>query len=239
MMKLDILAFGAHPDDVELGAGGTLAKHVALGLKTGIIDLTRGELGTRGSVLERNEEAERASTILGNSIRENLDLPDGFFENNPQNQLKVIRKIRQYQPDIILCNAPYDRHPDHGKGGDLVADAAFYSGLTKIETELNGIPQKSWRPRLILHYIQFLPLQPTLALDITGYIDQKIESVLAFKSQFYNPNSKEPETIISSKGFLESVRYRAQDLGRVIGTEYAEGFILNRLIGLNDLNSIL
>jgi bacillithiol biosynthesis deacetylase BshB1 len=238
-MKLDILAFGAHPDDVELAAGGMLAKQASLGSKVGIIDLTRGELGTRGSVNERNIEALNAAKILGLSIRENLDFADGFFQNDTSHQLTVIKKIRQYRPDIIICNAPYDRHPDHGKGGDLVADAAFYSGLRKIETQFNGVEQSPWRPRLILHYIQFLPLEPTIVVDITGFMDKKLESVLSFKTQFFDPNSKEPETIISSKGFLESVKYRAQDLGRIIGTEYAEGFISRRVLGISRLDSLL
>ncbi len=218
-MKLDILAFGAHPDDVELGCGGTIAKEVTLGKKVGIIDLTRGELGTRGSVEIRNQEAAAAAKILGVSIRENLDMRDGFFVNDEAHQLKIIKMIRKYQPDIVLCNTIDDRHIDHGKGSKLVSDGCFLSGLVKIETELNGEKQGAWRPKLVYHYMQWNNITPDFVVDITGFNEKRIEAIVAYTSQFYNPNSEEPETPIASKNFLESLNYRAQDLGRLIGAE--------------------
>ena len=193
-MKVDLLAFGAHPDDVELGCSGTIAKEVSLGKKVGIIDLTRGELGTRGSVEIRNTESARASEILGVVVRENLDMRDGFFVNDEVHQLKVIQAIRKFQPDIVLCNAVTDRHIDHGKGSKLVSDACFLSGLIQIKTELNGEAQQAWRPKLVYHYIQWQTIEPDFAVDITGYMDKKMESVLAYSSQFYDPNSTEPDT---------------------------------------------
>jgi len=226
-IKLNILAFGAHPDDVELGAGGVLAKQKDLGSKIGIIDLTE--------VQQRYLESKNASEILGVSVRENLKLADGFFENNCENQLKVIMKIRQYKPDVVICNAPFDRHPDHGRAANLVTDAVFLSGLVKVETELNGQKQEAWRPRIVLQYIQFLPLEPTVLIDISNYMEKKLMAVKAYSSQFYNPNTTEPETVISKKGFLDSV----QDLGRIINTDYAEGFIVRRYIGVNSVNDII
>lgn len=238
-MKLDILAFGAHPDDVELGCSGTIAKEISLGKKVGIIDLTRGELGTRGSVEIRNSESARASQILGVSARENLDMRDGFFVNDEVHQLKIIQMIRKYQPEIVLCNAVEDRHIDHGKGSKLVSDACFLSGLRKIETSLNGKNQTAWRPKVVYHYIQWQNLQPDFVVDITGFIDVKMESILAYSSQFYNPNASEPESPITSKNFLDSVRYRAQDLGRIIGTDFAEGFTVERYLAVNSLSDLL
>jgi bacillithiol biosynthesis deacetylase BshB1 len=237
-MKLDILAFGAHPDDVELGCSGTIAKEVALGKKVGIIDLTRGELGTRGSVEIRNAESAKASEILGVIVRENLDMRDGFFVNDEAHQLKVIQAIRKFQPDIVLCNAIADRHIDHGKGSKLVSDACFLSGLIQIKTELNGEAQQAWRPKVVYHYIQWQTIEPDFAVDITGYMDKKMESVLAYGSQFYDPNSKEPVTPITSKNFLNSVIYRAQDLGRLVGVEYAEGFTVERYLTVNSLGDL-
>lgn len=237
-MKLDILAFGAHPDDVELGCSGTLAKEISLGKKVGIIDLTRGELGTRGSVEIRNSESAKASQILGVSIRENLDMRDGFFVNDEAHQLKIIQMIRKYQPEIVLCNAVEDRHIDHGKGSKLVSDACFLSGLRRIETQLNGENQMAWRPRVVYHYIQWKNIEPDFVVDITGFIDVKMESILAYSSQFYDPNSNEPESPISSKNFLDSVKYRAQDLGRIIGTEFAEGFTVERYLAVNSLGDL-
>jgi bacillithiol biosynthesis deacetylase BshB1 len=237
-MKLDILAFGAHPDDVELGCSGTIAKEVALGKKVGIIDLTRGELGTRGSVEIRNTESAKASEILGVIVRENLDMRDGFFVNDEAHQLKVIQAIRKFQPDIVLCNAIADRHIDHGKGSKLVSDACFLSGLIQIKTELNGEAQQAWRPKVVYHYIQWQTIEPDFAVDITGYMDKKMESVLAYGSQFYDPNSKEPVTPITSKNFLNSVIYRAQDLGRLVGVEYAEGFTVERYLTVNSLGDL-
>ena len=237
-MKLDILAFGAHPDDVELGCSGTIAKEVSLGKKVGIIDLTRGELGTRGSVEIRNAESARASEILGVVVRENLDMRDGFFLNDEAHQLKVIQAIRKFQPDIVLCNAVTDRHIDHGKGSKLVSDACFLSGLIQIKTELNGEAQQAWRPKLVYHYIQWQTIEPDFAVDISGFMDKKMDSVLAYGSQFYDPNSKEPVTPITSKNFLNSVIYRAQDLGRLVGVEYAEGFTVERYLTVNSLGDL-
>ena len=239
IQKIHLLAFGAHPDDVELSAAGTLLSHQAMGYKTGIIDLTEGELGTRGSVEDRRIEAAEASRILNLTIRENLGFADGFFANDKAHQMEVIRMIRKYQPDIVLCNASYDRHPDHGRGGNLVEEACFYAGLQKIKTQWNGVAQDCWRPRLVLKYIQFLPLEPDLIVDISPYLEQKIASVKAYASQFYKPGSSEPETIISSASFLESVRYRCQDLGRIIGTAAGEGFQMRRPPAIKDLNQII
>ena len=237
-MKLDILAFGAHPDDVELGCGGTIAKEISLGKKVGIIDLTRGELGTRGSVEIRNQEAAAAAKILGVSVRENLDMRDGFFVNDEAHQLEIIKKLRKYQPEIVICNAIDDRHIDHGKGSQLVSDACFLSGLMKIETEIEGIKQEAWRPKLVYHYVQWKNITPDFVVDITGFNEKRVEAVLAYSSQFYNPNSNEPETLIASKNFLESLNYRAQDLGRLIGTDYAEGFTVERYLAVNSLSDL-
>ncbi|HEU0136900.1 MAG TPA: bacillithiol biosynthesis deacetylase BshB1 [Flavobacterium sp.] len=237
-MKLDILAFGAHPDDVELGCGGTLAKEIASGRKVGIIDLTRGELGTRGSAEIRDYEAAAAAEILGVSIRENLNMRDGFFLNDEEHQLAIIRMIRKYRPEIVLCNAIDDRHIDHGKGSKLVSDACFLSGLRKVETHYDGKPQEAWRPKNVYHYIQWKNLKPDFVVDITGYNDKKVEAILAYSSQFYNPNASEPETPIATKNFLDSLSYRAQDLGRLIGTEYGEGFTAERPVAVNSLNDL-
>jgi len=237
-MKLDILAFGAHPDDVELGCSGTIAKEVSLGKKVGIIDLTRGELGTRGSVEIRNSESAKASEILGVVVRENLDMRDGFFVNDEAHQLKVIEMIRKYQPEIVLCNAITDRHIDHGKGSKLVSDACFLSGLRQIKTELNGEGQEAWRPKVVYHYIQWQNIEPDFVVDISGFMDKKMESVLAYGSQFYDPNSKEPVTPITSKTFLDSVKYRAEDLGRLVGVAYAEGFTTERYLAVNSLDNL-
>ena len=237
-MKLDILAFGAHPDDVELGCSGTIAKEVSLGKKVGIIDLTRGELGTRGSVEIRNSESAKASEILGVSVRENLDMRDGFFINDEAHQLKIIQMLRKYRPEIVLCNAIADRHIDHGKGSKLVSDACFLSGLVKIETELNGEKQQAWRPKVVYHYIQWQNIEPDFVVDISGFLDKKMESVLAYGSQFYDPNSKEPVSPITSKNFLDSVKYRAQDLGRLVGVDYAEGFTTERYLAVNSLGDL-
>lgn len=238
-MKLDILAFGAHPDDVELGCGATLAKEVAKGKKVGIIDLTRGELGTRGTAETRDAEAKAAAEILGVHVRENLGFADGFFVNDKPHQLEIIKVLRKYQPDIVLCNAIEDRHIDHGKGSSLVSDACFLSGLLKIATELDGDKQSHWRPKQVYHYIQWKNLDPDIAVDVTGYIDLKMKSVLAYQTQFYDPDCKEPETPISSKNFTDSVKYRARDLGRIIGTEYAEGFNVERHAAVDSLFDLI
>ena len=234
-MKLDILAFGAHPDDIELSCAGTLAKEVANGKKVGIIDLTRGELGTRGTAQTRKDEAENAAKILGVSVRENLEFDDAFFTNDKQHQLEVIKMIRKYQPEIVICNAIYDRHIDHGKGSSLVSDSCFLSGLVKIETEINENLQEKWRPKQVYHYIQWQPIEPSLVVDITGFESTKMDSVLAYKTQFFDPSSDEPQTPISSKNFSDSILYRARDLGRLIGVEYAEGFTVERYIGVDSL----
>ncbi|HAT75588.1 MAG TPA: bacillithiol biosynthesis deacetylase BshB1 [Flavobacterium sp.] len=238
-MKLDILAFGAHPDDVELGCGGTLAKEISFGKKVGIVDLTRGELGTRGSVAIRNEEAAAAAKILGALVRENLDMRDGFFVNDEAHQLKIIQMIRKYQPEIVICNAIDDRHIDHGKGSQLVSDACFLSGLIKIETKLDGEKQLVWRPKLVYHYIQWKDITPDFVVDISGFNEKRVEAIMAYGSQFYNPNSNEPETLIASKNFLESLDYRPKELGRLIGTDYAEGFTVERYLAVNSLGDLI
>jgi len=239
MIKLDILAIGAHPDDVELGCGATLAKEISKGKKVGILDLTRGELGTRGSAEIRDNESSRAATILGAVLRENLAFRDGFFANDELHQLEVIKMIRKFKPEIVLCNAIKDRHIDHGKGSSLVSDACFLSGLIKIKTIVDGKTQEAWRPKQVYHYIQWENLKPDFVVDVTGFLDSKIEAVKAYGSQFYDPNSKEPSSPISSKNFLESVSYRAKDLGRLIGKEYGEGFNAERFVGVASLDDLI
>jgi len=231
--QLDILAFGAHPDDVELSCGGTIAKQVALGNSVGIVDLTRGELGTRGSAEIRDKEAAKAAQILGVEMRHNMNFKDGFFQNDESHQLEIIKIIREYRPRIVLANAISDRHPDHKKGSDLVSTACFLAGLPKIETG-----QEAWRPEVVYHYIQFEEIEPNFVVDISEFIDQKMEAVKAFSSQFYDANSDEPETIISSQGFLDSIKYRAANLGRLSRTEYAEGFTVEKLIAVDHLDTL-
>ncbi|WP_179317035.1 bacillithiol biosynthesis deacetylase BshB1 [Winogradskyella undariae] len=235
-MKLDILAIGAHPDDVELGCGGTLAKEVSKGKKVGIIDLTRGELGTRGTAETRDEEAFNAAKILGVHSRINMRFADGFFVNDKEHQLELIKMIRYYKPEIIICNAINDRHIDHPKGSQLVSDACFLSGLKKIETynEENEV-QEPWRPKTVYHYIQWKDIEPDVVVDVTGFIDKKIDSALAYKTQFFDPNSKEPETPISSRNFTDSIDYRARNLGRLIGVEHAEGYTVERYVAVDSL----
>ena len=232
-MKIDILIFGAHPDDVELGCGGTVIKLIAQGKKVAIIDLTKGELGTRGTAETRKEECENATKILGVAMRENMDFKDGFFENDEAHKLALIKKIREYCPEIVIANAPSDRHPDHGRASQIVLDACFLSGLEKVDTN-----QKVWRPKAIYHYIQFNHLQPDFVIDISEQMEKKIEAVKAYKTQFYNSDSKETETIISKKGFLESVKYRAQDLGRQSNCEFAEGFIAHQMLKVDSFFDI-
>ncbi len=234
-MKLDILAFGAHPDDVEISAGGTLAHQAELGYACGIVDLTRGDLGTRGTPEIRVKEARDAGEILKVKVRENLNFRDGFFKNDEEHQLEIIRVIRKYRPEIVLANAPVDRHPDHGKGGELVKVACFLAGLRKIETSHEGKAQEAYRPRLVLHYVQFQNLKPDVIVDIGEHIEAKMEAIKAYKSQFYNPESSEPKTVISSKGFLESIEYRSKDMGRLIGAKYGEGFVSAQDLGVTDL----
>lgn len=234
-MKLDILAIGAHPDDVELSCSATIAKEISRGKTVGILDLTRGELGTRGTAEIRDKEAADAAKILGVAVRENLEFSDGFFVNNVSHQLEIIKILRKYQPELVLCNAVDDRHIDHGKGAQLVADACFLSGLRKIETILNGVSQDAWRPKNVFHYIQWKNLSPDIVVDVTGFMDKKLESVKAYRSQFFDENSEEPETPISSSNFLESITYRAKDLGRLIGAEYGEGFTVSRYVAVDSL----
>ncbi len=237
--QVDILAFGAHPDDVELGCAGTLAKEISLGRKVGIIDLTQGELGTRGSVETRYREAAKASEILGLSVRENLKMRDGFFNNDEEHQLQVIKMIRKYRPKIVLCNAVDDRHIDHGKGAKLVSDACFLSGLKRIETVLEGKNQEAWRPQVVYHYIQWKDLRPDFVVDITGFMDKKIAAIMAYDSQFYNPDSRDAVTPIATRNFLDSIKYRSQDLGRLIGTDFAEGFTTERYVAVNSLEDLM
>ncbi|RZJ71686.1 MAG: bacillithiol biosynthesis deacetylase BshB1 [Flavobacterium sp.] len=238
-MKLDILAFGAHPDDVELSCGGTLAKEISLGKSVGIIDLTRGELGTRGSAEIRDREAADAARIIGVAVRENLGFRDGFFVNDETHQMEIIKMIRKYQPEIVICNAVDDRHIDHGKGSKLVSDACFLSGLIKIPTELNGVNQERWRPKTVYHYIQWKNIEPDFVVDITGFMDIKVASLMAYSSQFYDPESKEPDTPIATKNFKDSILYRAADLGRLINTEYAEGFTSERYVAVSSLGNLI
>lgn len=238
-MKLDILAIGAHPDDVELGCGATIAKEIANGKKVGILDLTRGELGTRGSAEIRDVEAANAAKILGVSVRENIALADGFFVNDKESQLKIIEIIRKYQPEMVLCNAITDRHIDHGKGSKLASDACFLSGLKKIETIVEGKPQEKWRPKTVYHYIQWQNIEPDVVVDVSGFIDKKCEAVFAYTSQFHDPNNKEGDTPISSKTFKDSINYRARDLGRLIGTEYGEGFTVERYAAVDSLFDLI
>jgi bacillithiol biosynthesis deacetylase BshB1 len=238
-MKLDILAFGAHPDDVELGCAGTILKEISLGKTVGIVDLTRGELGTRGSAEIRDQEANAAAKILGVLVRENLEMRDGFFVNDEKHQLEVIKMIRKYRPEIVLCNAIDDRHIDHAKGSKLVSDACFLSGLRKVETSVDGGSQEAWRPKLVYHYMQWKNLVPDFVVDITGFTDKKIESILAYRSQFYDANSKEPESPITSKNFFESLNYRSQDLGRLVGVDHAEGFTVERYLAVNSLGDLI
>ncbi len=240
-MKLDILVFGAHPDDAELSVGATIAKEVARGKKVGIIDLTRGELGTRGTAEIRDKEAAKAAEILGVTIRENLEFADGFFTNDKAHQLVVIQMIRKYRPEIVLCNAVDDRHIDHPRGSKLVSNACFLSGLVKIDTKLQGEEawQEPWRPKQVYHYIQWKNLEPDFVVDVSGFIEKKMDAIMAYSSQFYDPQSDEPNTPISSKNFLESIAYRARDLGRLVGTEHAEGFTVERHIAIDSFDALI
>jgi len=236
MIKLDILVLSVHPDDAELGCSGTILKHIALGKKVGIVDLTRGELGTRGSAEIRDKEAAAAAKILGLTVRENLGLPDGFFQNAPEYQLKVIAAIRKYQPDIVITNAYHDRHPDHGRASELVEASAFLAGLRKIETHFDGELQAAWRPNLLLHFIQDRYVQPDIVIDVTAYWDKKIESILAYGSQFFNPDwENEPQTYISSPEFIKIIEARAIEYGKVIQVKYAEGFTSRKILGVDNL----
>ncbi|MFN9110114.1 MAG: bacillithiol biosynthesis deacetylase BshB1 [Bacteroidota bacterium] len=234
-MKLDILAIGAHPDDIEISCCGTILHHISLGHKVVLLDLTSGELGTRGDAETRLREAGTAAKMIGAEIRENLMMADGFFEQSKENMLELIKKIRQYKPEIVLANSLSDRHPDHGRAAKLIADACFYSGLVKVETESEGKLQEAWRPKTVYHYIQDYNLEPDFVFDISNYIERKFEILMAYKSQFYNPNSNEPETPISSREFIEFLKSKSCTYGRAAGFHYAEAFNVGRYIGVNNL----
>jgi len=238
-MKLDILAVGVHPDDVELSCSGTLVKHIAMGKSVGLLDLTQGELGTRGSADIRMQEAEAAMRYMKAACRVQLQFKDGAIENNFQHQQAIIECIREYRPDIVLCNAPEDRHPDHGRAAGLVADACFYSGLPKRVSHRNGIAQAAWRPKAVYHYIQDVYLKPDFVIDVTAFIEQKRALITCFKSQFYNPQSTEPETPISSPFFLQSIESKMALYGRALGVAYAEGFITRRYPGVNTFSDLI
>lgn len=238
-MKLDILAVGSHPDDVELSCAGTLAKEIDKGRKVGILDLTRGELGTRGTAETRDQEAADAAKILGLEMRHNMKFSDGFFENNKEHQIKIIKILRKYRPEIVFCNAIFDRHIDHGRGSNLVSNACFLSGLRKIGTTMDGEQQEEWRPKNVYHYIQWKNIHPDIVVDISGYIDKKMEAVKAYRTQFFNENSDEPKTPISSDNFLESITYRSRDLGRIIGTDHAEGFTVERYPAVDSIFDLI
>jgi bacillithiol biosynthesis deacetylase BshB1 len=237
MLKLDILVLSVHPDDAELGCAGTILKHNALGKKTGIVDLTRGELGTRGSAEIRDQEAAESGRILGLSVRENIGIPDGFFENTKEYQLKIIEVIRKYQPEILITNACHDRHPDHGRANKLVEDSAFLAGLRKIESYFNGELQTAWRPKQVLHFIQDNYIRPDILVDVTDFWDKKVESIQAFGSQFFNPDwaADEPQTYISSPDFIQIVEARAREFGKSINVKYAEGFTSRKILGVDSL----
>jgi N-acetylglucosamine malate deacetylase 1 len=237
--KMHILAIAAHPDDLELGCAGTLIKHIKKGDAVGIIDLTEGELSTRGTVALRYEEAHAAGAAMGIMVRENAQMADGFFRNDEAHQRKLISYIRHYRPEIVIANALSDRHPDHGKGGRLIADACFLAGLTKIETERNGVKQAAWRPKRVLHMIQDRPLEPTFIVDISDVFDQKMETIKCFKSQFFNPDSPEPATYIATGQFLDELASRDAIWGKRIGTKYGEGFVCENIPGINDLDALI
>jgi bacillithiol biosynthesis deacetylase BshB1 len=237
-MKIDILVFAVHPDDAELGCAGVLLKEKALGKKIGIIDLTRGELGTRGTAETRDTEAADAAEILELDIRENLSMRDGFFLNDEEHRMKVIEMIRKYQPEIVITNALHDRHPDHGRAGDLVNDSIFLSGLPKILTSHNGEQQEAWRPRLLLQFIQDYYIKPDVVIDVTEVWDQKMKSILAYKTQFYNPDLDEQQTYISSPEFFKIVEARAREYGKYINATFGEGFTCKKLLGVDTISQL-
>ena len=224
-----------HPDDAELGCSGTILKHIAAGYKVGIVDLTRGELGTRGTAETRDSESVESTKILGLHARENLEMRDGFFKNDEEHQLRIIQMIRKYRPEIVLSNALHDRHPDHGRASDLVYDALFLAGLPKIRTNMNGAEQQAFRPRLLLNYIQDRYIQPDIIVDVTEFWDKKLECIRAFKTQFYSSESDEPETYISSPDFLKAIEARSRELGKSIGAIHGEGFTSKKLLGIDNL----
>ncbi|HET8573059.1 MAG TPA: bacillithiol biosynthesis deacetylase BshB1 [Edaphocola sp.] len=238
-MKLHILAIGVHPDDVELGCGGLLLKHALKGQKTGILDLTQGEMGTRGTIDTRYAEAEAAARVLKAAVRENLKMRDGFFVNDEAHQVKIIEALRRYRPDIVLANALSDRHPDHGRAGKLIADACFLSGLRKVETSDRGRPQEAWRPKMVFHYIQDVFREPDIIVDISDIYEQKMDAIRCYGTQFLSQGSDDPMTYISRSGFLEHVRARDFDMGHRIGVKYGEGFTCQRNIGITDLDRMI
>lgn len=241
-MKLDILAIGVHPDDVELGCSGTLINEIKRGKKIGIIDLTQGELATRGTVESRYLESAKAAMIIGVQVRENLKMRDGFFKNDEEHQMKLIQSIRKYQPDVVIGNILHDRHPDHGRAGELITTACFLSGLTKIETkDENNKPQMKWRPAYVLHYIQDWYHEPDLLIDISDVFEQRMQAIKAYSSQFFNSQngSAGPQTYISTADFLESIIARARMLGKRIGVKYAEGFVTEKMIGIKGLDALI
>jgi bacillithiol biosynthesis deacetylase BshB1 len=238
-MKLDILAFGAHPDDIELSCAGLLLVEKANGKNIGAVDLTEGELGSRGSIETRYEESSNASKILNLDVRENLKLEDGFFKNDKETQIKIITAIRKYRPEIVLCNAVEDRHPDHGRASQLVSDSCFLSGLFKIETEDNNAVQKAWRPKYVFHYIQDRYIDPDFIVDITSVFEKKLESIKAYKTQFHNPDVDGPETYISKPQFLEQLISSNQVFGKKIGVTFGEGFTTPKKIGLKNLDAFI
>ena len=237
-MKLDILAIGVHPDDVELGCAGTLLKHIKMGKKVGILDLTRGELGTRGSGPLRVKEAESARKLMGALVRDNVRMKDGFFQHTQENLKKIAQVIRKYQPEIVLANALSDRHPDHARAAKLTSDACFIAGLAKVKTYNKKKLQERWRPKTVYHYIQDHTLHPDFVVDISPYIEKKLDLVLCFKSQFFNPKSSELDSPISGKSFLDSVKAKSSVYGRIIGVEFAEGFNVARPIGVDNIFDI-
>ncbi|MGI8599459.1 MAG: bacillithiol biosynthesis deacetylase BshB1 [Chitinophagaceae bacterium] len=238
-MKLDILAIGSHPDDVELGCSGTLIKEITKGKKAGIIDLTEGELGTRGTVETRHNEAADAAKIMGLSVRVNMKMRDGFFVNDEQHQLQLIRILRRYQPDIVIGNIMDDRHPDHGRAGKLIFDSCFLSGLKQIKTVDEGKEQEKWRPKQLFHYIQDRFYEPHFVIDITEVFDQRLKAIQAYKTQFHHPGSNDPETYISSPDFMEALTARARLLGKRIGVKYAEGFLSEKSIGIDGFDALV
>ncbi len=239
MQKLHLLAIAVHPDDVELGCAGTLIKHAQKGQAVGVIDLTKGELGTRGTPELRLQEAAEAGRLMGIRLRENLGMRDGFFKNDEAHQLQLIQHIRKYQPDIVIANALDDRHPDHGRAGKLISDACFLAGLSKIETSYDSVLQKAWRPKRVFHMIQDRTMEPSFIVDISSVFATKMAAIKSYKSQFHNPDSHEPATYIATQDFLEQITYRDALLGKRIGTKYAEGFVSVNTIGLEDMDSLL
>ncbi len=238
-MKIDILVLAAHPDDAEISCGGTIAKHISMGLKVGVVDLTRGELGTRGTAQIRDQEAAASSKILGLTVRENLGLRDGFFKNSEEDQLRVVAAIRKCQPEIILTNATHDRHPDHGRAAELVYESSFLAGLVKVETKDQGKIQSPWRPKAVYHFIQSQYIHPDLVVDVSDFWEKKLEALRAYKSQFFDPQSKEPETFISSPSFMKLIESHGQEMGNAIGTKYGEGFTVRRYLGVKNLFDLI